>query len=93
MRVALGATPGQVVSLVLRQGVGLTLTGIAIGTLVGAAVGRAMSQLLFGVRALDPITFAAAASALVIVSIVASYLPARRAAMVDPATALRDSNT
>ena len=89
VRVALGATPGQVVSLVLRQCVGLTLTGIAIGTLVGAAVGRAMSQLLFGVRALDPITFAAAASALVIVSIVASYLPARRAAMVDPVAALR----
>jgi len=89
VRVALGATPGQVLRLVLRQGLGLTLTGIAIGTLVGAAVGRAMSQLLFGIKALDPITFATAIGALLTVSIAASYLPARRAAMIDPATALR----
>jgi predicted permease len=89
VRVALGATPGQVLRLVLRQGVSLTLAGIAIGTVVGAAVGRAMSQLLFGVQAIDPITFATAIGALLAVSIVASYLPARRAAMVDPVSALR----
>jgi putative ABC transport system permease protein len=92
VRIALGATPGQVLRLVLRQGVGLTLTGIMIGMLLGAAVGRAMSRLLFGIPAIDPIAFAAAICALLLVSIAASYLPARRAAMVDPMAALRNSN-
>jgi ABC-type antimicrobial peptide transport system permease subunit len=64
-------------------------TGVLIGTVAGSAAATAMSSLLFGVKPLDPIAFAAAGTLLLAVAAVASYLPARRASQVDPLAALR----
>ena len=89
VRLAIGATPGDVVRLFVREGAGLTLVGVACGLAGALAVTRALSTLLFGVTTTDPITFAAVAGMLAIVALLASYLPARRAARVDPMTALR----
>jgi len=89
IRLALGAAPSAVLSLVLRQGLALTLLGIAAG-LVGALVlTRLVSSLLFGVRPADPLTFFTVPLLLVGVAMLASYLPARRATKVDPLVALR----
>ena len=89
IRMALGADRGSVVSLVLWQGVWLTLTGVAIGLALAAAGSQALRSLLFGVSALDPIAFGAAAAIFLLVALGASYLPARRAARVDPMIAIR----
>jgi len=89
IRMALGADRGSVVSLVLWQGVWLTLSGVAIGLALAAAGSQALRSLLFGVSALDPIAFGAAAAIFGLVALGASYLPARRAARVDPIVALR----
>jgi putative ABC transport system permease protein len=89
LRMALGAEPRKVVLLMLRQGLGLTLIGTAVGLAAALALTRLMSSLLFGVRASDPVTFAAIVLLLMIVSLVACYLPARRAARIDPLIALR----
>jgi putative ABC transport system permease protein len=88
IRLALGAQTGDVLQLVLRQGVMMALVGVAIG--IGAAFGVTglMSSLLFGVTARDPITFAAVPALLILVSLLASYIPARRAMLVDPMQAL-----
>ena len=89
VRLAIGATPADVVRLFLREGAGLTLVGVAVG-LAGALAGsRALATLLFGVTTTDPLTFVAVAGALAAVALLASYLPARRAAGVDPMAALR----
>jgi len=89
IRMALGATQAQVVRGVLQYGVLLTGAGLAIG-LAGALAGaRVLSSLLYGVRATDATTFAAVALVLTAVALTASYLPARRAARVDPLVALR----
>ena len=89
VRVALGATKRDVVSMVLLQGFVPTAIGVAVG--VGAAFGvtRLLSSLLFGVTATDGSVFAAAAALVTMASMAATYLPARRAAAVDPLTALR----
>jgi len=89
VRVALGASHGRVLLLVVGKGLGLALIGIAIG--VGGSLGitRLMSGLLFGVSSTDPATFGIVAVIFVAVAVVASYLPARRASRVDPAIALR----
>jgi putative ABC transport system permease protein len=88
VRLALGASPGQVVSLVVGQGTRLLMLGLGIG-LVGAAAGaRAMQGMLFAIRGLDPLTFIAASVALGIAALLASYVPARRAAKIPPASAL-----
>jgi len=90
VRLAIGATPGNVVGLFVREGAALTLVGVVCGLAGALAVTRALSTLLFGVTTTDPLTFAGVAGTLAIVALLASYLPARRAARVDPMTALRN---
>jgi putative ABC transport system permease protein len=88
-RMALGATRGDVLRMVLRQGLGLIGLGLAIGLAGAFAVTRTLTTLLFGVRPTDPYTFGAVAALLFTVGLVASYIPARRATRVDPMVALR----
>jgi predicted permease len=89
IRMALGADRERVLRLVLRQGLALTATGVAIGVLAGAAGAQVLRSLLFGISALDPLAFGAAAVLFAVVSTVATYIPARRAMRVDPMIALR----
>lgn len=89
IRMALGAERRQVMLMVLRQGLKLTVAGIAAGVAGAAALTRLLSSLLFGVKAWDPITFAAASALLMGVALLASYFPARRGMKVDPMVALR----
>jgi ABC-type antimicrobial peptide transport system permease subunit len=74
---------------VVGQGLRLTAVGIALGVVGALALTRLMQSLLFEVSPQDPVTFVAAAAFLLLVGLLASYVPARRAAMVDPAVALR----
>jgi putative ABC transport system permease protein len=89
VRMALGAQTGDVLRLVIRQGLALVLVGVALGLLGALALTRVMKTLLYQVSATDPLTFAAIALLLMVVSWIACYIPARRAARVDPLTALR----
>jgi putative ABC transport system permease protein len=89
LRVALGATAGGIARLVLGRGLGLAVTGVAIG-LVAAAIGaRALAAQLYGIGPLDPVTFALVPAMLLAVALAASLLPARRAARLDPVAAMR----
>jgi putative ABC transport system permease protein len=89
IRIALGASRGKVLLLVLKQGLWLVGIGGALGVAGGAAVARLLSTLLFGLSTLDPITFGVVSLFLVIVTLLAIFLPARRATKVDPMVALR----
>jgi putative ABC transport system permease protein len=89
IRVALGADGHSVLRLVLRQGIVLTLIGVVIGLAAGALLSQVLRSLLFGVSALDPVTFGGGAALFVAVALAASYFPARRATRVDPMLALR----
>ena len=89
LRMALGARPGRVLLLILRQGLLLTLVGIVLGLAGAIALTRLLSSLLFGVNATDPPTFAAIVPLLTVVSLIACYIPARRATRIDPMIALR----
>ena len=89
VRMALGAPAGTVLKSFVGQGAKLTAVGLVIGLLGAVAMSRAMSSLLYGVQANDPITLVGTAALLAVVSIVATWLPARRAARIDPVRALR----
>jgi len=89
IRRALGAQQGDILRLVMRQGFILTVTGIVIGLIGAGVLTRVMTTLLFHVSATDPATFAGIAALFLVVSLAASYVPARRAARIDPMSALR----
>src|SRR5690606_1881986 len=89
IRMALGAAERDVRRMVVAPGGRVALLGVVIGVLVALAVTRYMESLLFGVEPLDPASFAGMSAVLVAVALAASYLPARRAARVDPAVSLR----
>jgi predicted permease len=89
VRMALGAKRSEVSGMVVRQGVMVSAAGVAIGLLGAFGLTRLMEGLVFGVSTTDPLTFAGVAAVLLCVSVVASYIPARRAAGVDPLEALR----
>ena len=89
IRSALGAKPGDLVGWVVKQGLRLALTGIAVGGLISLAATRVLSQLLFGVTSTDPITLGAIALMMTLVALGACYFPARYAVRVDPVVALK----
>jgi putative ABC transport system permease protein len=89
IRMAVGAQPSDVLRMVLRQGLALTLLGVGIGLAASVGLARAMARLLYGVSPTDPLTYAAVSFLWLSVAFAACYLPARRAARVDPTVALR----
>ena len=89
IRLALGAEPGAVLRLILREGLIMTLTGTALGFLLALAIGRIFGSLLYQVSPVDPVAFTLAPAALIATTLLACWLPARRAARVDPMVALR----
>lgn len=89
IRIALGAKPGDVLSLVVGQGMRLAVLGLAAGVAAAFVATRVMRGLLYGVSAVDPITFAGITLLLASIALCASWIPARRALATDPTTALR----
>jgi len=89
IRVALGASPRQVVVPVVREGLVLAVAGIAAGLIGAFIAARALSAFLFGVGPTDPLTLTGVAVLMLLVATAASYLPSRRALKVDPVIALR----
>lgn len=89
IRVALGAEPGAIRWMVLGQGVRMAVVGIAVGIAGGILGARLLESMLFGIRPADPITYAGATALLILIALLACYLPARRATRVDPMIALR----
>jgi ABC-type antimicrobial peptide transport system permease subunit len=89
VRLALGATPGEVRGMVSRQGLAVATRGVAVGLLGALALTRSLAALLFEVDPMDPGVLSLAAAFLLVVAAAASWLPARRAAAIDPALVLR----
>jgi ABC-type antimicrobial peptide transport system permease subunit len=89
VRLALGAKRGAVLWLVLRQVLILAAIGVTIGVAILIGAGRALEQMLYGVRAVDPLTIAAVSGLLVGVALLAAWIPASRASRIDPVDALR----
>jgi len=89
IRMAMGAGPGNVIAMVIRQGMTLALAGVVVGALAAMAAARVVAGMLFGVDAADPATFAMAVGFLAAVALVATWLPAFRATRIDPLAALR----
>lgn len=90
IRMALGAAPGQILRSVLRYGIGLALAGTAVGVAIAMGLSRFLRGLLFGIGPLDVPAYASSAALLIVVTMVATYLPARRATRVGPSIALRE---
>jgi len=89
IRIALGATPGRILKLVVSKGMAMALSGLMLGLVGAFACTRLMSNLLFGIAATDPATFLAISLLLIFIALLASYVPAQRAARVDPVVSLR----
>jgi ABC-type antimicrobial peptide transport system permease subunit len=89
LRVALGAPTGRIRSMLLRQVAGMAVVGIVLGGASAAILGRSAQSLLFGIKAGDPLMLAAAVIVVTVVALGAAYIPARRAARVDPMSVLR----
>jgi ABC-type antimicrobial peptide transport system permease subunit len=89
IRMALGARGASVKGMFLRQGLWLTVIGIALGLIAATGLSRLMSSLLFGITRLDPTTYVATSTMLLIVALAATYVPARQASAVDPTETLR----
>jgi putative ABC transport system permease protein len=89
IRIALGADRGDVLRMVIVQGLKLAISGVVVGVLSSLALGRILSGFLYGVSPTDPMTILGVAVLLIFVALLASYLPARRATRVDPMVALR----
>jgi putative ABC transport system permease protein len=89
LRMALGAARNQVLSLVLKEGLQLALIGLAIGSVSACLVGRVMRSVLYGVGLVDASAFSVVAALLLSAALLACWIPARRAARVDPMVALR----
>ncbi|MBD0373379.1 MAG: ABC transporter permease [Pyrinomonadaceae bacterium] len=89
IRTALGAQPGDVLKLIIGQGMRLAIVGVFIGLLASVAVTRLLASLLYGISTTDAVTFIGVAVLLIFIALIASYIPARRATRVDPMTALR----
>lgn len=90
VRGAIGASQGQIIGLILKQGLWKTGLGIVLGLVGAFLLSRSMTSLLFGVKPTDPVVYVAVSAVLILVALLASYLPARRAAKIDPLVALRD---
>lgn len=90
LRMALGATPGQVQGNVMSSGALLAMLGLVVGLAAALGLGRFLSSLLYQVRPNDPVTFSAIGATLLVVSLLACWVPARRAVRIDPATSLRN---
>jgi putative ABC transport system permease protein len=89
IRLAVGAQPHALVRLLMREGVGLVTAGIVLGLLLGFGSAQVLASLLYGIGAVDPLTFVGAPILLMLVGTLAAFLPARRASRVDPASVLR----
>jgi len=87
---AMGATGPSVRGMVVRQGLGLTAVGVALGLVAAGLLSSVMSSILFGVAALDPLTYGAVGVVMILTAVLASWIPARRAAAMDPSRALRE---
>jgi ABC-type antimicrobial peptide transport system permease subunit len=89
VRAALGAGRADLIGMVIKQGLAVSLLGVALGLLAGALMTRAMANLLYGVHHFDTLTFALAPAALLLLSVAASFVPARRASRIDPLRVFR----
>ena len=89
VRMALGARPADVLKLIIKQGMILGGGGVVIGLIVSFAMSRVLASQLYGITSTDPLTFAAISLLLILVAVIACYIPARRATKVDPMVAVR----
>lgn len=89
IRIALGATRGQIIGMIMGEAWGLLFTGIVAGTILSLIAGRSASALLFDLKPYDPLTLVVATLGLTAISLIASFIPARRASTIDPTVALR----